>query len=90
VLTQVAFGEQPGQERRDPSIVTLCVHAGIAAADVLCFAKLGVHHDGDNHDQAIALVAKVDKVAAKNLKLLLAMNGPPKPFDYMAFALRLR
>ena len=54
--------------------VTLCVHAGIAAADVLCCAKLGTYHDGKNHHEAIALVARVDKVAARNLKALLDMK----------------
>ena len=38
--------------------VTLCVQAGIAAADVICCAKLGEHHQGENHNEAIALVAK--------------------------------
>ena len=51
--------------------VTLCVHAGIAAADVLCCAKLDTYHDGKNHHEAIALVARVDKVAERNLRALL-------------------
>jgi hypothetical protein len=54
--------------------VTMCVHAGIAAADVLCCAKLGTYHDGKNHIEAIALVARVDKGAARNLKALLDMK----------------
>jgi hypothetical protein len=28
------------------AFVTLCVHAGIAAADVICCARLGVYHSG--------------------------------------------
>ena len=54
--------------------VTLCVHAGIAAADVICCAKLGQHHHGDDHQGAIALLAKADKTAAKNLTTLLSMK----------------
>jgi hypothetical protein len=51
--------------------VTLCVHAGIAAADVITCAK---HHAGDDHEGAIALLAKADKTAAKNLGTLLGMK----------------
>lgn len=54
--------------------VTLCVHAGIAAADVICCAKLGQHHHGDDHQGAIALLAKADKTAAKHLTTLLSMK----------------
>jgi len=54
--------------------VTLCVQAGIAAADVICCAKLGEHHQGENHNEAIALVARVDKTAAKNLNVLLDLK----------------
>ncbi len=34
---------------------TLCVHAGIAASDVVCCARLGEHSQGENHNEAIAL-----------------------------------
>ena len=55
--------------------VTLCVHAGIAAADVLCCARLGLlHHQGDNHQAAVALVATVDRVASRDLKTLLDLK----------------
>lgn len=54
--------------------VTLCVHAGIATADVICCAKLGRHHNGKSHSEAIALLATADKAAAKNLKTLLDMK----------------
>ena len=33
----------------DDVYVTLCVHAGIAAADVICARKLDVHAQGQNH-----------------------------------------
>ncbi len=54
--------------------VTLCVHAGIAAADVICCAKLGVHCDDPNHNGAITLLAKIDSTTARNLRALLAMK----------------
>lgn len=54
--------------------VTLCVHAGIAAADVICCAKLGAHATGQRHADAITLLATVDRVLANHLKTLLAMK----------------
>jgi hypothetical protein len=54
--------------------VTLCVHAGIAAADAICAARLGEHARGENHDDAVALLATVDKGAATHLRALLGMK----------------
>lgn len=56
------------------AFVTLCVHAGIAAADVICCAKLGVYHSGENHNEAVTLLASADRSAAKHLKALLDMK----------------
>jgi hypothetical protein len=56
------------------AFVTLCVHAGVAAADVICCARLGVYHSGENHNEAVALLASVDKSAAWQLKALLDMK----------------
>lgn len=52
----------------------LCVLAGIAASDVLCCARLGEHASGDNHQEAAALLAKVDRSLAKDLTTLLGMK----------------
>jgi len=54
----------------DPYI-TNCVLAGIAAADVICCARLGVHAIGDNHVEAVALLATVDEGMSKHLDILL-------------------
>ncbi|HEX3779642.1 MAG TPA: hypothetical protein VHX38_08220 [Pseudonocardiaceae bacterium] len=54
--------------------VTLCVHAGIAAADVICCAALGVHAKGENHNDAIELLGKVDRESAKHLAVLLNLK----------------
>lgn len=56
--------------------VTLWVQAGIAASDVLCCKRLGKHASGDNHSEAIALLAKVDKGKAKDLSVLLGLKTP--------------
>jgi hypothetical protein len=56
------------------AFVTLCVHAGIAASDVLCCRALGHHVQGDNHNEAIAELRKVDKDLARDLQTLLGMK----------------
>jgi hypothetical protein len=33
--------------------VTLCVHAGVAAADVICCVALGEHASGEDHTEAV-------------------------------------
>jgi hypothetical protein len=54
--------------------ITLCVHAGIAAADVVCCARLGERATGHNHQEAVALLSRVDKVLARDLATLLGMK----------------
>ena len=44
--------------------VTLCIHAGIAAADVICCKALGQHSHGSSHADAVALLKKVPKDGA--------------------------
>jgi hypothetical protein len=53
---------------------TLAIHAGIAAADVICCIRLGQHARGDDHDEAIALLAQADRDRAKDLATLLRMK----------------
>lgn len=38
--------------------VTLCVHAGIAAADVICCKRLGEHSRGEDQSRSSAAPAK--------------------------------
>lgn len=53
------------------SAATLYIHAGIAASDVLSCRALGRHAQGQNHTDAVALLAKVDRDAARHLATLL-------------------
>lgn len=56
--------------------VTLCVHAGIAAADVICCARLGKYARGDNHAEAVSLLEKARvKDAANRLGTLLGLKA---------------
>jgi len=54
--------------------VTLCVHAGIAAADVLCCRALGYHVQGESHAEAIAELGRVGKDHARALGSLLKIK----------------
>ncbi|NYE95094.1 hypothetical protein FHU41_001315 [Psychromicrobium silvestre] len=54
--------------------VTLYVHAGIAAADAICAGALGKHAKGQDHQDAVALLASVDKQASNSLGVLLGMK----------------
>jgi len=54
--------------------VSLYVLAGIAAADAICARALGQHSKGQDHQDAIALLASVDREASKWLSTLLGMK----------------
>ena len=46
--------------------ITLCVHAGIAAADGICCARLGQHAQGRDHTDAVAFLESVDRDCARH------------------------
>jgi hypothetical protein len=54
--------------------VTLCVHAGIAASDVICCINLGQHAKGESHSDAVELLNRTEKDVAKNLSTLLNLK----------------
>jgi hypothetical protein len=60
-----------GQDDLADAYVTMCVHAGIAAADVICCRLLNVHHQGESHEQAVTLLARVDRQLSGDLATLL-------------------
>ncbi|MGD9754120.1 MAG: hypothetical protein AB7W59_24255 [Acidimicrobiia bacterium] len=52
-------------------VVTLAVHAAIAAADVICSVRLGKHSADGNHDAAVALLREHDAKLAGDLDTVL-------------------
>lgn len=57
--------------------VTLCVHAGIAAADAICCVELGEHSQGPNHHEAVFLIRQVSrdgKLLSNSLGTLLTFK----------------
>lgn len=57
-----------------PTPTRRCVHAGVAAADAICCARLGEMARGEDHRAAVGLVGKVDKALANDLGTLLGMK----------------
>lgn len=54
--------------------VTLCVHAGIAASDVICCAILGEHAQGESHQDAVGLLKAAASRSSQHLTTLLALK----------------
>lgn len=54
--------------------MTLYVHGGIAAADAICAGALGKHAKGQDHQDAVELLASVDQQASKSLDTRLGMK----------------
>ena len=57
--------------------VTLCIHAGIAAADVVCSISLGEYTQGDDHAAAVSHLTKVrpdGRALGDSLRGLLTMK----------------
>lgn len=56
------------------AFVTLAIHAGIAAADVICCVRLGRHARGEKHNDAVDLLARADPGASRHLRALLQLK----------------
>jgi hypothetical protein len=64
--------------------VTLCVHAGVAAADVICCVALGEHASGEDHAEAVALIERVRPDGAEFAKALATLLGMKTRAGYSA------
>ena len=53
----------------------LYIDAGIAAADVICCVRLGMHSNTGNHNEARALLQKADPGSEKYLATLLSLKN---------------
>jgi hypothetical protein len=61
--------------RTPNAAVDLLVDAGIAAADVICCVRLGLHAAGENHNDAVALLRQAEPGAEKHLRTLLNLKS---------------
>jgi hypothetical protein len=57
------------------AFVSLCIHAGIRAEDVICCDRLGKHAVGENHNEAISLLAQADRNVQQHLRTLLSLKS---------------
>lgn len=74
---EAAEDERHRHPERAGAWVTLYIHAGIAAADVVCCRALGRHSQGESHVQAVALLRSVQPEGpelATALGVLLGMK----------------
>lgn len=53
----------------------LYVDTGIAAADVICCVRLGVHSNTGNHTEAVALLKQADSGSERHLNTLLNLKN---------------
>lgn len=53
----------------------LYVNAGIAASDVICCVRLGMHSNTANHSEAIALLKRADSGSERHLNTLLNLKN---------------
>ena len=53
----------------------LFVDAGIAASDVICCVRLGVHSSSGSHSDAIALLKTADMGSERHLSTLLGLKN---------------
>jgi len=56
------------------AVVTLLVHAGVAASDAITCARLGKHARGESHSEALSLLGSADRAAARHLRTLLTLR----------------
>lgn len=53
----------------------LLVDAGIAASDVICCVRLGVHSNSGTHSDAVTLLERADKGSETYLSTLLGLKN---------------
>jgi hypothetical protein len=70
ILTELADDDE---ELRD-AVVTLAVHAGIAASDVICLRRLGYYWQSGNHQEAVGHLKRADAASAGHLSALLSLK----------------
>lgn len=71
---RLAYAEQALAEGNFNIAAELAVTAGINLSDAICCLGAGEHVQGGAHEQALDLLARVDREAAKVLRRLLAVK----------------
>lgn len=69
-----AAAERLGEERPNAA-GDLYVDAGIAASDVICCIRLGVHSNTGSHSEAVAMLKRADSGSERHLNVLLNLKN---------------
>ena len=69
-LALAAMLEEDSTEGAINACIGICVLAGIAAADAICYARLGERYSGPDHDQAADVLDRVSKELGSTLRSL--------------------
>lgn len=69
-----AAAERLGEERPNAA-GDLYVDAGIAASDVICCIRLGVHSNTGSHSEAVAMLKRADGGSERHLNVLLNLKN---------------
>jgi len=64
-----------GEDTHPNAAGDLYIDAGIAASDVICCVRLGVHSNTGNHNEAVALLKKADSGSERHLSTLLNLKS---------------
>jgi hypothetical protein len=72
------------QEEIGDPLVTLCVQAGIAAADAICCRALGEHARSEDHAQAVDMLRRAGKDGPQLASALAALLGMKTKASYDA------
>lgn len=76
LVAELVDGDDDAQLELAAALVTLWVHAGIAAADVICCARLGRHNSSDAHQAAVGMLRSADPGQGSALDRLLQLKTP--------------
>ncbi|MGA1838824.1 hypothetical protein VD659_18045 [Herbiconiux sp. 11R-BC] len=71
--TEIILALADDDELRD-AVVTLAVHAGIAASDVIWLRRLDYYWQSGNHHEAIEHLRRADAASAGHLSTLLSLK----------------
>lgn len=69
-----AAAERLGEEMPNAA-GDLYVDAGIAASDVICCIRLGVHSNTGSHSEAVAMLKRADSGSERHLNVLLNLKN---------------
>lgn len=73
-LALAAMLEDDSSEGAINACIGNCVLAGVAAADALCYARLGERYSGPDHDQAADVLDRVSKEYGSALRVLTRLK----------------